>query len=123
MQTIIETDQYLSAAKAAGISDAERDGIAAMIASNPEAGDVIVGSGGARKVRIAGKGRGKSGGYRVITYYAAEDVPVFLLDVYSKADQADLSRAGINVLHSLLATLADDWRASARKRARERKTR
>ena len=41
-----------------------------LVAANPGAGDLIVGSGGCRKVRgVAGKGRGKSGGYRVVTLF------------------------------------------------------
>ena len=50
----------------------------AWIAANPAAGDVIEGTGGARKVWFAGKGKGKSGGYRVITFFSGTDVPVFL---------------------------------------------
>jgi hypothetical protein len=63
------------------------------MAANPDAGDVMPGTGGARKVRFAGRGKGKSGGYRVITFYGADDIPVFLLDVYSKDAQANLSKA------------------------------
>lgn len=62
-----------------------------FIAANPEAGDIIEGSGGARKVRIARQGKGKSGGYRVITYYLHERAPVFLLTVISKGQRADLT--------------------------------
>ncbi|XYD06298.1 hypothetical protein R1A28_21160 [Methylorubrum populi] len=40
---------------------------------------------------MAGKGRGKSGGYRIISYYAAADVPVFLLALVSKGQRADIS--------------------------------
>jgi len=54
-----------------------RDGVVEMIASNPEAGNEIGGAGGARKVRIVGRGKGKSGGYRVITFYSGKDVPKF----------------------------------------------
>ena len=54
-----------------------RDGVVEMIASNPEAGNEIGGAGGARKVRIAGRGKGKSDGYRVITFYSGKDVPKF----------------------------------------------
>jgi hypothetical protein len=71
-------------------------------------------TGGARKVRFAGKGKGKSGGYRIITYYAAEDVPVFLLDIYSKGTKANLSQAQRNTLRKILSALAAKWRASVR---------
>ncbi len=67
MQAVVETPNYLSDAKALGLNETERDHIVSWIAANPNAGDVIAGTGGARKVRFAGKGKGKSGGYRVIT--------------------------------------------------------
>jgi putative transcriptional regulator len=51
------------------MSDGERLAIVTWIAANPQAGDVIEGTGGARKVRFAGKGKGKSGGYRVIVLF------------------------------------------------------
>jgi hypothetical protein len=48
---------------------------------------------------------------------------VFLLDVYSKGQRANLSDAEVNELRTILADLADDWRAGAGRRARERRTR
>jgi hypothetical protein len=67
MHTVIETAAFLRSADVAGMTDAERALAVDTIAANPLAGDVIVGSGGCRKVRIAGRGKGKSGGYRVTT--------------------------------------------------------
>ena len=54
------------------------------IAANPDAGDVIPGSGGCRKVRWGSSGRGKRGGARVI-YFNAPDQTIWLLIVYTKA--------------------------------------
>lgn len=70
------------------------------------------GTGGARKLRVAGRGKGKSGGYRVITFYAADDVPIFLLDLYGKGEKANLTKAERNSLHAILSTLADEHRKS-----------
>ena len=56
MPTVIETPSFLADAKAVGLTQTERDAVE-MIAGNPEAGDEIGGTGGARKVRIAGRGR------------------------------------------------------------------
>ncbi|MGN8023886.1 type II toxin-antitoxin system RelE/ParE family toxin [Phyllobacterium sp. 22229] len=72
MQTVIETPAFLASAYDEGISDLERADIVAFIADNPTAGDLMPGSGGARKVRYAARGKGKSGGYRIITYFADE---------------------------------------------------
>src|SRR5262249_46066737 len=91
MQTVVETETFLRNAKAAGLTEQERTEIVDFIALNPTAGDEIKGTGGARKVRLAGKGKGKSGGYRVITFYGGEDIPVFLLNVYAKNKKIDLS--------------------------------
>lgn len=93
MQTVVETPEYLSAAKKAGMTDSEREGAVTYLAFNPEAGDVMPGTGGCRKVRIAKEGKGKSGGYRVITYYSTPEHPVFLLTVISKGKQANLTEA------------------------------
>ena len=77
MQTVVETAAFLSDARFLAMPDEERLAIVTSIAANPEAGDVIKGTGGARKVRFAGKGKGKSGGYRVITFFTGTDIPVF----------------------------------------------
>lgn len=110
MQTVIQTPTFIADAKAAGVTDDEMSAIAATVAADPLTGDVIPGTGGARKVRIGGKGKGKSGGYRIITFYAAEDVPVFLLALVSKGQRADISQADRNALRIVLGTLADAYR-------------
>lgn len=87
-----------------------------MISQNPTVGDLIKGTGGARKVRYAARGKGKSGGYRVITFFAADDVPVFLLDVYSKGERINLTQGERNELREILGTLAEEWRQSVREK-------
>jgi hypothetical protein len=69
MRTVVETRPYLAAAAAAGMSDAERERTVLFLAENPEAGNLIKESGVCRKVRIAKDGKGKSAGYRVITWF------------------------------------------------------
>jgi hypothetical protein len=63
------------------------------IAANPEAGDIMPGCSGARKLRVARTGGGKSGGYRVVTYFAGADFPVFLLTVFPKNVKTNLTQA------------------------------
>jgi hypothetical protein len=89
-------------------------GIVDFIAANPDAGNEIRGTGGARKVRFAGRGKGKSGGYRVITFYSGEDIPVFLLNVFAKNEKTDLSQAERNQLKTVLAALANAYRRRKR---------
>ena len=110
MQTVVETEAYLREAKAAGLSDSERRQVVGFIAAHPDAGHEIPGTGGARKVRFGGKGKGKSGGYRVITFYSGEDIPVFLLNVFAKNEKADLSQKERNQLKLVLRELADAYR-------------
>jgi hypothetical protein len=114
MHSVIETADFIADAKNAGITKEERSKIVATLANDPQAGDAIPGTGGARKVRFAGRGKGKSGGYRVITFYAGADVPVFLLNVFAKGDRVDLSQTERNELRNELAGLARDYRRGVR---------
>jgi hypothetical protein len=123
MHAVISTPTYLSDAKAAGLSDAEMADIETTIGTSPLAGEPIVGTGGARKLRFAAPGRGKSGGYRVITYFAGDDVPVFLLALVSKGDRANISQAERNALRVELGKIADDYRAGVRRRVHRLGTR
>jgi len=115
MHTVIETPAYLADARASGLTETEREAIVEMIASNPQAGDEIGGTGGARKVRVAGRGKGKSGGYRVITFYSGKDVPVFLLAIYSKGEKANLSKSERNELKSILGEIVQEYRKGAKR--------
>ena len=110
MQTVVETESFVRDTRATGLTDKERLAIVDFIAADPDAGKEIRGTGGARKVRFAGKGKGKSGGYRVITFYTGEDIPVFLLNVFAKNEKTDLSQAERNELKTVLAALADAYR-------------
>jgi hypothetical protein len=65
VHTVVETPTYLAAAAKAGMTEAERVAAVDQIAADPQAGDIIPGGGGVRKVRVAGRGKGKSGGYRI----------------------------------------------------------
>ena len=116
MQTVVETPSYLAQTLALKLSDGAREAIVAHFAAHPDDGEIMPGTGGARKARIGGRGKGKSGGYRVITFYAADDVPVFLLDIYSKGDKANLSKAERNMIREYLDGLADDYRDSVKKK-------
>ncbi|MGH6793217.1 MAG: type II toxin-antitoxin system RelE/ParE family toxin [Methyloceanibacter sp.] len=112
---VVETAPFIAAAKAAGLSDADLDRVIGRCAECPDAGDVIQGTGGARKVRFAGRGRGKSGGYRVITFYTGPNLPVFLLTVFAKGERSDLSKAERNALAQLTKVLVDSYRPGAGK--------
>ena len=64
----------------------------------------------ARKVRFAGKGKGKSGGYGVITFFIGTDIPVFLLNIFSKNEKTDLTPKERRVLKTILAEMVKAYR-------------
>ena len=105
MHAVIETEAYLRAAKDAGMSKDEMTAAVDLVADNPEAGDVMQGTGGVRKVRLAGRGKGKSGGYRIVYYFGGGDIPVFLLTVFGKGEKANLTQGERNALRALTSTL------------------
>jgi len=67
MLTVVETPTFTADAKHIW-TEGERGAFCSWLAANPEAGDVIPGSGGCRKVRWAASGRGKRGGARIIYF-------------------------------------------------------
>ena len=89
MYTIIETE-FFRAAVAELLNDAELGALAAYLAENPDAGDVIPGSGGCRKLRWALQGYGKRGGARVIyvNYLAVGEI--VLLAIYAKTQVGNI---------------------------------
>jgi len=90
LQSVVETPAFQRTAAKAGMTENEIDQLIGYLAANPEAGDEVQGTGGCRKVRVAGRGKGKSGGYRVITFFSGPRIPLFLFAAYSKGDQADI---------------------------------
>jgi hypothetical protein len=107
VQTVIETQSYLAASNAAGMTDEERESIVDALAREPEAGAIMPGTGGCRKLRWKKPGTGKSGGYRIITYYGGDEVPVFLLTTFGKNEKANLTKNERNALAKLTSTLSD----------------
>lgn len=77
----------------------------AALMANPEAGVLIRGSGGLRKVRWAVDGKGKSGGLRVIYYWMTRDSHVLFLTLYHKSEMADLAQKDIKALAAIVKGL------------------
>ncbi|MDQ6436506.1 type II toxin-antitoxin system RelE/ParE family toxin [Mesorhizobium sp. LHD-90] len=109
MHTVIELPPYLAAAKAAGMTAQEMEDAVFMVASDPQGGDIIQGTGGCRKYRLAGRGKGKSGGYRIITVFGGRDMPVFMLTVFGKGQKDNLSRAERNELAIVTRNLIETY--------------
>ena len=102
MQTITETPTYLASVKAAKMTADEQIATIDFIATNPLAGDLIVKGKGLRKVRIAGKGKGKSGGYRIIYYYWDENQPIELYFAFAKNQMENITDTQLRQLVAAL---------------------
>ena len=69
---------------------------------NPELGKIIQGSGGVRKIRWSGSGRGKRGGSRIIYFWVKEQDNLLMLFIYRKNEKDDLTKDQIKVLKSVV---------------------
>lgn len=110
MHTVVQVSTFIAAVKRSGLSAEDVDTIVAAVSADPQSGALIPGTGGARKLRFAVKGRGKSGGVRTIHYFGGADIPVFLITVYGKGDKANLTRAERNELSAILPQIAAAYR-------------
>ena len=80
------------------LDDEEYRSLQLALLLRPEQGPLIRGSGGLRKVRWRIKGRGKRGGLRVIYYFDSSKQTIYLLFIYSKSEQGDLTPAQVRTL-------------------------
>jgi hypothetical protein len=109
LHTVVETPEFVAAARRI-LTDTERVALINHLAASPSAGELMQGTGGARKLRWGAQGKGKRGGARVITYYGGPDLPVFLMAVFTKGERANLTKAERNELREVLASLAAEYR-------------
>jgi hypothetical protein len=68
----------------------------------PEAGDLIPGGGGLRKIRWGARGRGKRGGVRMIYYWAVQQERILMLLMYTKSEQDNLTTEQLKVLRKII---------------------
>jgi hypothetical protein len=88
---IVETPVFTKRVLAI-LSDEEYRLLQMHLINKPDAGKIIKGSGGLRKLRWSAKGHGKSGGVRIIYYwFAAQGTILLLLFVYAKNERDDLT--------------------------------
>lgn len=74
-------------------SDEDYRQLQLLLAARPDAGQLIPGTGGLRKVRWAASGRGKRGGARVIYFWHKRGETILMLFVFAKSERSDLSQA------------------------------
>lgn len=109
MLTIAELPGYIRTADKL-LAQQEREDLIRYLAHNPQAGDVMEGTGGVRKLRWRRSSQGKSGGVRVIYYVYDGSMPLYLLTLFAKGDRANLSKAERNELAALVDLLAKAWK-------------
>jgi len=85
------------------LSDDEYSLLQSFLAERPDAGKIIKHSGGIRKLRWAGSGRGKRGGLRVIYYWWVAKHRISMLTVYPKSERDDLTADQLKQLRNQLA--------------------
>jgi hypothetical protein len=98
---LIETSVFTRQVQAT-LSDEEYRTLQLALIARPDAGSLIPGSGGLRKLRWGLAGRGKRGGARVIYYWRSSAGQIFLLFIYPKNVRADLSRPELLTLRNLI---------------------
>jgi hypothetical protein len=108
-QTVVETPSYITLAGKL-FSESEREDIVAMVAKDPQCGDVMAGTGGFRKVRVPRQGMGKRGGARVVYIWRNDKFPVFLITVFPKNTKANLTKAERNALKKRADEIVDSYR-------------
>ena len=94
-QVIVETPAYLRAVDDFWDSETQSE-FKDFIGVNFLLGDIIPDTGGLRKIRWQGSGKGKRSGARIIYYFYDEDHPIYLLFAYTKNIQTDLNDLSFN---------------------------
>ena len=91
------------------LSENEKDELIAYLSMHPNAGVLIKGTGGIRKLRWARSGRGKSGGVRVIYYFHSPEMPLYLLTLFGKNEKANITKEEKNILSTMVRKLVNYW--------------
>ncbi len=98
---IIETSIFIRHIRQL-LSDEQYRQVQQHLVARPDAGKIIPGSGGLRKLRWALPGQGKRGGLRIIYYWARSLDQILMLFTYPKQEQEDLSRSQLRLLKRIV---------------------
>lgn len=101
------------------MTDDDVDDLVNYLAEHPTAGVAMVGTGGCRKLRFAGRGKGKRGGLRTITFYTGEHLPVFLITVFAKGERSNLSQSERNRLGLTTKAIVSEYQSKVAKLAQK----
>ena len=109
LTTIVELPDFQKRS-AKTLNAEERDNLLYFLSENPTSGDLIQGSAGVRKIRWKSKGKGKSGGSRIIYYYHDDKMPLFLLTMFSKNERVNISSREKKDLSKLVKILVNNYK-------------
>jgi hypothetical protein len=109
LHTVVQMSAFRKNAEHLGLNDTEIMEIIDYFMQNPMAGTVIKDTGGARKIRFAFKGKGKSGGARIISFYTGVNIPVFLLNIYAKNEKINISKSEATALKAILNAITEEY--------------
>lgn len=109
MITVVELPEFRRRVEDLLDEDEQKE-LITYLSGHPRDGVLIEGTSGVRKVRWARSGRGKSGGVRVIYFFYNESIRLFLLTIFAKNEQENLSKAERNELAVLTRLLVEVYR-------------
>lgn len=98
----IELTPFVKAWEAMNMDDSDLRRLESLILSNPDGGDIIKGSGGARKIRFQVQGKGKQGGARVIYVDFFQSERIYLITAYPKSEKSNLNPREINLIKDIM---------------------
>ena len=107
--TVVETPSFLKDAKKL-LDEEERNALVYFLSSTPNAGVLIKGTGGIRKVRWMRDETGKSGAFRVIYFYHSKEMPLFILNIFAKNEKVNITQAEKNELKKLSDLLVKQYK-------------
>jgi hypothetical protein len=89
------------------LTDDEYSALQFSLTNRPDAGKVVRGTGGLRKIRWGLKNKGKSGGARIIYYWQVSADRIFLLTLFAKNEMNDLTSEETKILKKMLKEMTD----------------
>lgn len=107
-RTFIEVPLFSRRWKEIGLGDTELQALQIMLLKDPDAGPVMEGTGGIRKVRFPLQNRGKSGSIRVCYTDFAEYEVIYLITAFEKREQENLTDEEKAVLKKLVKVLKEE---------------
>jgi len=107
--TIVELPEFQKRSEKT-LAKEEREELFYFLSTNPKSGDLIQRSGGIRKLRWRAKGKGKSGGSRIIYFFHSDKIPLFLLTLFTKNEKVNLSNTEKSELAKMTKILIKNYK-------------